>query len=120
MGHIQIILDAIEEYKESQQNLREPGMNVEDDDKENEMALVAKEYVFKKMDDDNGKVVCLDEAFNDVALDLDPTNKGLVKKIKKLVESGKARQKDVKMLISSMKGRDVITDARIECEEGKK
>ena len=120
MGHIQIILSAIEEYQESQQNLREPGMNAEDDDKENEMALVAKEYVFKKMDDDNGKVVCLDEAFNEVALDLDPINKGLVKKMKKLVESGKARQKDIKILISSMKGRDVITDARIECEEGKK
>merc|ERR1712228_443629 len=68
-----------------------------DDDKV--VKLVKKQYIFKSMDDANKTVVCMDDDFKDVTLELDQLNLDQMKNIKKTIDEGAQNKKDVKIVV---------------------
>eukprot|EP01084_Bolivina_argentea_P003353 6280_1 len=65
--------------------------------------ITIKDYVFKSMDKDNKKVICLDHEFNDVIFDLPCDNNELMNKMNKVVEQGKNTKHDVIVSVSKSK-----------------
>lgn len=90
---------------------------VRNDDKNDKIQLVTKQYVYKSIDRDNQKVTCLDADFNDIVFDLDGLNKDLLEKIGKVIEDGTNQKKDVTIIVSEVDKDGVTTrtvsDAKI-------
>merc|ERR1712018_718122 len=70
--------------------IEENEQNIADDAKQsNDVVLIKTDYVFKSIDKENNKIVCLDADFNDIAFELIPSNnKELFEKINKVIQDG--------------------------------
>eukprot|EP01084_Bolivina_argentea_P252656 424128_1 len=90
-----------------------------DDIKEAYPTLIVKEYVFKKLDEENNNIVCLDKDFNDVVFDLSLSKSDILEKINGVIDEGKKEKKDVMIIVTEKMGKDdndkvmVVSDAKV-------
>ena len=76
--------------------------------------VVTREYVLKSLDEAAfDKIICLNDDMEEVSFDLNGLNDAFVEKMKRVVEDGKKRKREVKVVVATQDGVDTIADVFI-------